>query len=95
MFIDINTSIDSTVHHLLSIIQASLKAACLCATRVSPTSECVNSDIFESAIEFSKRTFMNQPRAMLWSNTVSSPASLRAVIDFKESRKAYISSLRE
>ena len=30
---------------------------------------------------------------MVWSNTVSSPASLRASIDFKESWKAYISLL--
>ena len=39
----INTSKDNTVHHLLSMMQASLEAALLYARRLPPAWECVNS----------------------------------------------------
>ena len=42
-------------------------------------------DIFESALEFLKEISMNQPRTMVWNNTVSSPGSLQATKGFKES----------
>ena len=81
------------MHHLLSIIQASLKAAWLRARRLSPTSERVNSDIFESAIEFSKGILRISPEQ--WSGPIqwAVQQAFEPAIDFKESRKAYISSL--
>ena len=66
------------MHHLLSIIQALLEATWLCARRLPPAKEWVNSNIFESGLEFSKGIFTNQPRSMAWNNKVSNPGCLWA-----------------
>ena len=59
LLIDIETSIDIIVRHLLSMIYASLEAAWLLVRRLLPDYECVNLDIFESALEFPKAISLN------------------------------------
>ena len=82
------------MHHLLSIIQASLKATWLRARRLSPTfQEGENSDIFESSIEFSKGILRISPEQWCGAIQWAVQQAFEPAIDFKESRKAYISSL--
>ena len=81
------------MHHLLSIIQASLKAAWLRARRLSPTLEGENSDIFESAIEFSKGILRISPEQWCEAIQWAVQQAFEPAIDFKKSRKACISSL--
>ena len=81
------------MHHLLSIIQASLEAAWLRARRLLPILEGENSDIFESAIEFSKGILRISPEQWCGAIQWAVQQAFEPAIDFKESRKAYISSL--
>ena len=81
------------MHHLLSIIQASLKAAWLRARHLLPTLESENSDIFESAIECLKGILRISPEQWCGAIQWAFQQAFEAAIDFKESRKVYISSL--
>ena len=66
---NIDTSIDSTVHHLLSLIPASLEAAwsrARCLPGASLGMRTVGQlDIFEPALEFPKVFSNIQPRTMV------------------------------
>ena len=70
----IDASTDSTVHHLLSMIQALLESALLHVWCLSPAKEWVNS-YFESSLDCSKGISKIQLRPMLQNNTVGSPES--------------------
>ena len=86
----INTSTDSTVRHLLSMIQALLEAALLLVWRLSPAKECVNSYLWVIS-RILKRNFHNSVETNgveQHSEQSRKPSSQQQ--DFKESRNAYI-----
>ena len=87
LFIDIDTTLESTVHHLLSIIEASW-------LRTRRLLECVNLGYSLGYLQVSsgipERNFHESAQKMMQNNTVSSPGSLWASKRFKESWKAFI-----
>ena len=87
----INTSMDGTDRHLLSIIQALLEAAWLHARHLLSAQACINLDIFDWALVSPKGMCISQPRTMLWNNTVSRPGSLWAsdIIVLMKTKKCY------
>ena len=73
------------MHHLLSIIQASLEVAWL------HVKECVNSDIFEPVIEFSKGILWISPEQWYGTTQWAVQEAFKPAMDIKESWKVYIS----
>ena len=82
------------MHHLLSIIQASLKAAWLCARHLSPTLEGEKLGYLRVSYRILERNFYESAQSNgveQYSEQSSKPSSQQWIL--KKSRKAYISSL--